>query len=98
MPDILVRLANAGDEAGVADVTRSGVATLRKTYRPKPNAATPSRPPTTHYVALLDDRVVGTVQCYADGNRLHVIRLFVHESARRRGVRRRFSTHWLNMR
>jgi ribosomal protein S18 acetylase RimI-like enzyme len=91
LPRIAVRAATTADEPAVAAVIASADAALRETYQPNQNALDHKRrlsPSLTRLVALIDDRVVGTVQYTTDADNLHVIGLSVHHDHRRRGVAR----------
>jgi GNAT superfamily N-acetyltransferase len=85
-----VRESQPGDEAAIERVVGSGVATLRRTYRPVPAAIERKAARSlARLVAIDEDSVVGTVEYAIDGERLHAIGLHVLESHRRRGVARR---------
>jgi len=85
---IAIRDVTERDAPQVAEVVRSGVATLRETYRPRPGAALPALPPRARLVAVRDGRVVGTVEHFREGDRVHLVGLFVDERSRRCGVAR----------
>jgi GNAT superfamily N-acetyltransferase len=85
---ILIRDANDLDAAQIAEVARSGVSTLRQTYRVKPGARPPPLPARARLVAVLNNQIVGTVEHFRDGDRIHLVGIFVHETNRRRGVAR----------
>ena len=86
---IVVREARSEDAAAVDEVGRLAVADLRKVYRPTPSAVKRARAQrTTCLVAVLDGRIVGTVRCRAEGDRLHLMGPMVHPDFRRRGVAR----------
>ena len=81
---MIIRAAEPGDE--LAPVIASGIATLRKTYRPTA-AAIERKAAHAYYrlVALADDVVVGTVEHDGAGG---VLGLFVHADHRQHGVAR----------
>jgi GNAT superfamily N-acetyltransferase len=85
---IWIRDANDLDAPHIEEVARSAVATLRRTYWQKPDAERPALPARARVVAILDHQIVGTVEHFRDGDRIHLIGLFVHETKRRHGVAR----------
>jgi GNAT superfamily N-acetyltransferase len=88
---ITVRVAMPEDAEAVKEVSDLAVAILCKTYRPK-KAANANRPQRTssrvRLVALMDDRVVGTVEYAIEEDRIHLMGLFVHPQFQRQGVAR----------
>ena len=86
---IRVRAATPTDDAVVDEVSRLATEDLRQVYRRDgsvPKEA--SLGPTVRLVAEVEGEVVGTVRYRRQGNRLHVIGLFVHPEHRRMGVAR----------
>jgi len=76
-------------EIEVAEVDRLATADLRKVYRPTSLAVRDraiARPNTTPLVAIVDGRVVGTVQYSVVGECLSFQSLGVHPAFRRRGI------------
>ena len=86
---ITVRVATPEDSEAILEVSNLAVAILRKTYLPK-KAVQINRPHgegvRTRLVALVDDRVVGTVQYAERGDGIHLIGLFVHPQFQRQGI------------
>lgn len=90
-PILTVRESVPGDEREVAEVDRLATADLRTVYRPTAEAQRARSVMDTHLqrlVAVLDGRVVGTVQYHVVGERLSFLALGVHPAFRRRGVAR----------
>jgi len=88
---VTVRPAIPEDNQAVSEVCALGTATLRETYRPKLGAFIGESTPRqlTPLVAEFDGRVVGTVQYYIEGDRVHIVGLMVRPDFRRQGVARR---------
>jgi ribosomal protein S18 acetylase RimI-like enzyme len=83
------RESQPGDEAAIDRVTISGLATLRRTYRPAPAAIERKAARSLRRLVAIDaDAIVGTVEYAIDDHRLHAIGLHVLETHRRRGVAR----------
>jgi GNAT superfamily N-acetyltransferase len=87
---IVVRPADRGDEPGIAAVSESGVAALRRIYRPTAEALARYRrmPALPRLVALVDNVIVGTVEYSLGDELLHLMGLYVAASHRRIGVAR----------
>jgi GNAT superfamily N-acetyltransferase len=83
-----VRESQPGDEAAIDRVVRSGVATLRRTYRPVPAAIERKAARSLARLVAIEGTIVGTVEYAIDGERLHAMGLHVLASHRRRGVAR----------
>jgi predicted N-acetyltransferase YhbS len=87
-----VRQSRTGDEAEIAVVLASATATLRQTYRPTAVAIARRQgraSPLPRLVAVVGDKIVGTVEYELVGERLHLLGLGVLEAHRGRGVARR---------
>lgn len=85
-----VRNARPEDEPELAEVDRLATAALRNVYRPT-DAALKRRAvvvPDGRLVAILEERVVGTVEYYIREGKLFFLRLGVHPQFQRRGVAR----------
>ena len=89
---IVVREATSQDKECVDEVLALANRTLRAIYRPT-KAALANKVrldrKLNRLVALVEDRVVGTVQYDVIENRLHLIGLAVHPTYQRRGIARR---------
>ncbi len=91
-----VRDAGPQDEVEIAQVDGLAAAPLRAVYRPTEAAVqqrTATAPRLARVVAVLDGRVVGTVQYSVVAESLCVSGLGVHPSYRRRGVARALTNH-----
>jgi len=78
------------DEAAIATVVASGIATLRQTYRPTPVAVARKADLVLHRLVADDDEaIVGTVEYACNGERLHLMGLYTLDTHRRHGVARR---------
>ena len=87
---IHVREPTPADDAAIAAVIASGIATLRETYRPTPAAVARKADLVLHrLVASESDAIVGTVEYACNGERLHLMGLYTLDSHRGRGVARR---------
>ncbi len=93
---ITVRSEMNKDKAEIQNVINSAVATLRQTYRPTQKAIEKKFLNNQGYqrlVAIIDDRIVGTVQYFSDNHCISVIGLDVHTNYRKKGVARRLISH-----
>lgn len=84
-----IRPAKPADAEEVAAVRASAVATLRQTYRPNQRALAHKQliaETLTRLVAVLDGRVIGTVEYHLTSDRVHFLSLDVHSDCRRQGV------------
>ncbi len=91
MSTITVREATEVDRDSIAVVTESALAALRRIYRPNQRAIAHKRKiaeSLTQLVALVGERIVGTVQYKVESDRLHFLSLSVHADFRRQGVAR----------
>lgn len=90
MPRIVVRAAEPSDSRAIAAVGESAVAVLRKVYRPTPEALAnwKKMPALPQLVAVVDGKVVGSVEYSLGEELLHLMALYVAESHRRQGVAR----------
>ena len=96
MRRIEVREATPEDEEEVAAISSLATATLRETYRPKGGFRSDESAPLTsrtRLVAVMDERVVGTVRYAHEADRIHLIGLFVHPDFQRQGVARQIVAH-----
>ena len=92
MSDCVIREAVETDADALKWVSDSALATLRKTYRPRPEtiaSAESNDPPQTQLAALLDGKIVGSVVYCSEDERLHLLSLFVHEDYRQQGIAKR---------
>jgi predicted N-acetyltransferase YhbS len=88
---VTIREATPADADEIAAVRASAVATLRKTYRPNQKALAHKQaiaPALMTLVAVLDGRVVGSVDYHLTSGRVHFLSLDVHADWRRQGVAR----------
>ena len=89
MNSIVVKGASITNREDIDAVVKSGVQTLRKTYRPNQKALLNKSKIIENLqrlVALIDDKIVGTVQYYEKINCLSILGLYVHSEYRRIGV------------
>jgi ribosomal protein S18 acetylase RimI-like enzyme len=87
--EVFIREATPEDALDVSKVCQLGITELRRVYRPQFGLTKQSsRKPIKRLVALMDEKVVGTVQCQSIADRLHLIGLFVHPDYHRRGIAR----------
>jgi GNAT superfamily N-acetyltransferase len=89
MQTITVRTANLEDETEIAEVNRLVTADLRKVYRPTPRAnalRSSIDSELVRLVAIVDGRLVGTVQYRLLPSCLSLLGLGVHPDFRRRWV------------
>lgn len=94
---ITIRPERTDDLASIQEVDAAARASLREIYRPSREALiNKSRmgPHLRRLVAIIDGRVVGTVQYHVDGHSLGVVGLGVHPDVRRRGAARSL-VRWL---
>lgn len=88
---ITVRDERRGDLPGIQEVEASAIATLRRTYRPTRAAMaciTRLNNLLFRLVALMDNRIVGSVQYRMEGRTMRITGLGVHSDFRRLGVTR----------
>lgn len=88
---ITVRHERAEDQIGIQEVDTAATATLRRTYLPNQRALTDKARISIHLrrlVAIIEGRIVGTVQYCVENEAVRVIGLGVHPEFRRRGVAR----------
>jgi len=88
---ITVRPEKEDDQSGIQETDAAATATLRLIYRPNQRAlANKARISTRlqRLVAVIDGRIVGTVQYHVEKQAVNVIGLGVHKDFRRRGVAR----------
>jgi ribosomal protein S18 acetylase RimI-like enzyme len=93
---LLIRNARAGDLAAARDVAALAFESVRSIYRPSEEAYVRRPARGRRYkrlVALIDGRLVGTVQYTVEDGRLHIVGLATHPDYRRRGVARGLIGH-----
>ena len=93
---ITVRPERVEDQAEIKNVIASTTATLRQTYRPNQKAIeNKARLCETlkRLVAVVDGRVVGTVEYYIENRSVCLIGLGVHTGYRQRGIARKLIRH-----
>jgi ribosomal protein S18 acetylase RimI-like enzyme len=87
-PKIIIREACNADREGYEAVSHCAIQILRKTYRPKRGVT--SAPAIGNdlkrLVALINEKIVGTVRYSIDENRLHLLGLMVHPDFHHQGI------------
>ncbi len=92
MNNCIVREAMESDSQDLDRVSESAIATLRQTYRPTEEAIAHRQsiaPALTQLVAVVNDKVVGSVEYHIEEDRVHFRSLFVHHGYRQQGVAKR---------
>ena len=92
MNTITIREAIDTDKEYIDIVSKSGIDTLRKTYRPNQKALKNKKKinrSLKRLVALIDEKIVGTVQYYADKSCIKIIGLSVLADYRKLGISRK---------
>lgn len=88
---ITIRAEKPDDQPGIQEVDASATATLRRTYRPSQKAIANKariRKQTQRLVAVINDRVVGSVEYHITDQSLGIMGLGVHQDFRLLGVAR----------
>ena len=88
---IAIRHEKPDDQPGIQEVDASATATLRRTYRPSQKAIVSKeriRKQTQRLVAVINDRIVGTVEYHITDQSLGIMGLGVHQDFRMLGVAR----------
>lgn len=91
LAEIIIRNELPTDVDDLAQVNQSALATLRQTYRPNQKAIAKRQETSkslNRLVAVLNNRVVGSVEYRLNSDRLHLMSLEVHSDFRRKGVAR----------
>lgn len=93
---ITVRPERVEDQTEIQNVRASATATLRQIYRPNQRAIENKTRISTRLqklVAIIDGRVVGTVQYYLESQSVWLIGIGVHTEYRQKGVARSLICH-----
>jgi N-acetylglutamate synthase-like GNAT family acetyltransferase len=92
MNTITVRKALISDEEEIKNAFKSGIKTLRKIYRPNQKTLENRKRinrDLKRFVAIIDKKVIGTVQYYIDNLCMKILGLSVLEDYRKQGVSRK---------